>query len=68
MLKQVPNATLPLIIVKRAVLYYPTVRSIKLRVVAAGVRVAVAVAAFGKHEKIKQKVAVVVDNLAALEL
>ena len=66
MLKQVPNATLPLIIVKRAVLYYPTVRSIKLRVVAAGV--GVRVAAFGKHEKIKQKVAVVVDNLAALEL
>jgi hypothetical protein len=68
MLKQAPNAMPPLIIVKRAVLYYPTVRSIKLRVVVAGVDARVAVAAFGKHEKIKQKVAVVVDDLAALEL
>jgi hypothetical protein len=66
MLKQAPNATLPLIIVKRAVLYYPMVRSIKLRVVVAGVDARVA--AFGKHAKIKQKVAVVVDDLAALEL
>jgi hypothetical protein len=53
-----PNAMLPLIIVKRVVLYYPTVRSIKLRVVVAGDARAVAIGVFGKHAKIKQKVVV----------
>ena len=67
-----PNAMLPLIIVKQAALYYPTVRSIKLRVVDAGVADGVAdgVAVCGKHAKIKQTVAAVaaLDALDALEL